>query len=57
MIDSHDSKVDLFDFWRDNSGDLGRWQILYNEASEYDFLKEFEKEEQEEKELLNSRQN
>ncbi|KAL4426577.1 hypothetical protein ABPG74_012337 [Tetrahymena malaccensis] len=57
ILDSHRQNIDLYKFWKNpNQSDLGKWEILYNEASGFDFLLDFEKvEEQLESQLFKQR--
>ncbi|EWS72878.1 tubulin-tyrosine ligase family protein (macronuclear) [Tetrahymena thermophila SB210] len=57
ILDSHRQNVDLNKYWKNpNQSDLGKWEILYNEASGFDFLLDFEKvEEQLDSQLFKQR--
>ncbi|KAL4465184.1 hypothetical protein ABPG72_019338 [Tetrahymena utriculariae] len=53
ILDSHRQNVNLYKFWKNpNKNDLGKWEILYNEASGFDFLLDFEKVEEQLEGLL-----
>ncbi|EGR28369.1 tubulin-tyrosine ligase family protein, putative [Ichthyophthirius multifiliis] len=44
ILESHDKNVDLWDYWRlPKFRQLGNWEVIYNEANEYNFLYESEK--------------